>query len=1759
MKRIFTLIGLLIFVGTQVWAQTAGDYRSAVANGIWADASSWERFDGTNWVTAVNAPNNQDGAITILSGHSITINDSTYINELIVNVGGTVTQEGYVKYMIGNNGEFITVNGAWLWKSGTIDGYGTINIGSTGNFDILTAANHELRNDITNNGVINWVDGNIACSTSILNNQVFNVTVSNTERLDDFTAGGIQSFINNGTFNKNGTGTCIIGLDEFNNSGTVTCNEGIFRNESSFTNTGSIIFAGGTLLNTDNIKHNTGSLISGTGTFNNEGNQSINADQAFPVGVTLNQTAGTINFLAGKILTINGNWNWNSGTLSTNAQIVIGTSGILNLTTSGAKNFGDIGSPVNPFSITNQGVIDWQAGTLNWNVSYVVINNHNSIVISGNDHDASLQSVVLNNYGTISKSSSGTTVLSKLFLFNNAGTINCNAGIIEVHSPVVNTGLISFSGGTFFSQSSFDQNAGGQFNGNGQYIINDGDLNINADQDWPAGISFIQNDGDVNLQGHTLNIHGNYTINRGNLIGPGELIIATGATLNLETAGSKNIQSGATITNQGETNWLAGTLNWGAGIQTFNNTGLLNLGSAQVTNVNLNTASNPGSAILHNNGTIMKYTQTTSNLLGLTINNAGSRIIRGVGVINIENLNNDGILDVGHPIGSLSINGGQPFSSNSTLNIELGGAGQGSGYDYLYRSIGAGFVLNGTLHVTQTGILPNGSYRIISSSNLSGNFSSVQLPEYCTLQVSANAVDIIRNGPNAGDYRTRQDGDWSFLSTWERFNGLNWVTGSIPDESAGAINISHDITVNSLGIIGADQIVITGIGSLIINSRFFLRDGPGDDLVNTSGDGITIHEGGILSGSGTVNNQGRADLYGAGVIAVPFINNGVFYFTHATQGCCPGGLINFTDGLTTGRFDNYGSFLIYATPGISAMNILNGEFYNHTGAQFQANYTTKLDVSKFTNDGEFIVGVTGVSSAICTIKSDQGSTHSGGRFKSNGNSMQFVMQTNGTFTYAPDCVIDANIHYSTGIHEIYSSIYGSYDTKVSTTVHCGGAEVNFPGNVYVDGGDFGGPAVKKIGGSLNWWAGTVSGGNLVINDTASAQLGAGQTSLGTLATTFVNNGTVNLVTGYGGCCIGPVFSMTNGTIENNGQFIFSQTGGGGIYNETLSGGTFNNNSSGTIINNLMANAGQYGDNEIYLRNTIFTNNGTILANGKSLNIFPTTNPVIGGTITVAAGSQVKFGIPSTTTTIASNTVINGAGRVYFFDGNHQVNTPFYNIGSTYIGQIYSAANVNFNASNVALDYLFIYSGVLGGPATKLLKDDLVFISGQLTGGSIENTDTSVCYFGAGNPGLGAINTSFTNNGVVEVNPYYGGCCTEPVINMSGGSFTNNGTFNVTGSGGIRYVGLSNGTFINNAGGVINSNVGDVSFGEPSFRMQPSSFTNLGTINVLRNIMEFGAFTVGGVINVSPGALLRSTGVVTFNGSLINNNGNITVPFNFINASAKTLKGNGTFSSDVALNNAATVAPGSSPGILTVAGNYTQGAAALDIEIGGSTPGSGHDRLVVTGTAAISGTLNASEVNGFSPQSFTSIDILTASSVTGTFSQLNLPPFWSVQYAPNKVSLVKFLEFCITVTRMAMASVMLLILSGVLQQPRLRAIAQTAPIVMMPIRLLTLPPLKFVMALITIVTALLIQSLHQGSFVVWLLPKVSHLPLQPLLVRYLLLLILQATAHPMAPAVISRWEAAMQAVHWKSCRDWSSDKTVLRLHRIIKYLEIHVWV
>jgi len=106
-----------------------------------------------------------------------------------------------------------------------------------------------------------------------------------------------------------------------------------------------------------------------------------------------------------------------------------------------------------------------------------------------------------------------------------------------------------------------------------------------------------------------------------------------------------------------------------------------------------------------------------------------------------------------------------------------------------------------------------------------------------------------------------------------------------------------------------------------------------------------------------------------------------------------------------------------------------------------------------------------------------------------------------------------------------------------------------------------------------------------------------------------------------------------------------------------------------------------------------------------------------------------------------------------------------------------------------------------------------------------------------------------------------------------------------------------------------------------------------------------------------------------------------------------LRGVGDISSNVN-NVAGTVEPGASPGILNITpdpnyvnvpivGNYTQGAGGrLVVEVGGLTPGTQHDQLVVAATANLNGTLELKQFGGFFPADGDQITVLTANAITG---------------------------------------------------------------------------------------------------------------------------------------------------------------------------------
>ena len=115
-----------------------------------------------------------------------------------------------------------------------------------------------------------------------------------------------------------------------------------------------------------------------------------------------------------------------------------------------------------------------------------------------------------------------------------------------------------------------------------------------------------------------------------------------------------------------------------------------------------------------------------------------------------------------------------------------------------------------------------------------------------------------------------------------------------------------------------------------------------------------------------------------------------------------------------------------------------------------------------------------------------------------------------------------------------------------------------------------------------------------------------------------------------------------------------------------------------------------------------------------------------------------------------------------------------------------------------------------------------------------------------------------------------------------------------------------------------------------------------------------------------------------------------------------LRGNGTVRG--AVTNLGVVAPGLSAGRLSVTGTYSQ-AGSLEIELGGTTPGSGHDVLAVSSNATLGGTLAVSLIDAFEPTIGNAFTVLTAWAVSGTFDSTNLPAgSWTVDYLANAVVL-----------------------------------------------------------------------------------------------------------------------------------------------------------
>jgi hypothetical protein len=262
------------------------------------------------------------------------------------------------------------------------------------------------------------------------------------------------------------------------------------------------------------------------------------------------------------------------------------------------------------------------------------------------------------------------------------------------------------------------------------------------------------------------------------------------------------------------------------------------------------------------------------------------------------------------------------------------------------------------------------------------------------------------------------------------------------------------------------------------------------------------------------------------------------------------------------------------------------------------------------------------------------------------------------------------------------------------------------------------------------------------------------------------------------------------------------------------------------------------------------------------------------------------------------------------------------------------------------------SGGLSGTGT--ISGDWRWSGGAVTGGGVLNIPSGsvVTLTGSGPKQLAG--TTISNSGTLA---FLAG----DLLSRDGAVINNLSAGLLDLQGDVRFLFGESGLNLrlNNSGTLQKSSGADVS-------TISGTVTNSGTVLAQSGSLEFAGsgFTQTGGSTVLAGGALRG-GTVSFAGGV--------------------LTGTGTIGGNVS-HSGATVAPGASPGVITVSNNYTQtSGGTLAVEIAGSTPGAQYDQLKVGGVATLGGTLDVRLQNGFTPPLGSSFSVVEYAQRTGSFS------------------------------------------------------------------------------------------------------------------------------------------------------------------------------
>lgn len=247
------------------------------------------------------------------------------------------------------------------------------------------------------------------------------------------------------------------------------------------------------------------------------------------------------------------------------------------------------------------------------------------------------------------------------------------------------------------------------------------------------------------------------------------------------------------------------------------------------------------------------------------------------------------------------------------------------------------------------------------------------------------------------------------------------------------------------------------------------------------------------------------------------------------------------------------------------------------------------------------------------------------------------------------------------------------------------------------------------------------------------------------------------------------------------------------------------------------------------------------------------------------------------------------------------------------------------------------------------------------------------------------------------------------LSLTNNVTVNQGTFGIGGNS-TSTVSISGPTIYIASGATFRMNSGTAAVSNTTFTGSGTFDASVGTTNLgANNTFPSTIFTVSvasnGKININQPTTIRSLSTSSPGATLsVCSSSVLTITFGLTNYG--TIKGFGSiqFMGSAFFTNNGIIAPGCSPGTLTIIiPNYTNNQ--LDVELEETSGNVSYDLLAINGNITLQNTLNVTEIAGNIPNG--NYTILTATgTITGTFATTNLPAGYTVVYNTNSVVLVK---------------------------------------------------------------------------------------------------------------------------------------------------------